>query len=381
MAGFAVVICGGGIAGIEGLLRLRRLAGDQLDMILLSPADYLVYRPLAVLEPFAAGAARRYSIEQIAADAGVQWVRDALAWVDRNERVVHTVGGQELPYDAVLLAVGGRELPSSAHTVVFTGRDAERTYGSVLAAVDVGDIGRLAFILPDGPTWPLPLYELALLTAQHARDGDRRLEIAFVTAEPRPLHAFGGDAGEAMTRLLKQAGVTLYTDSRGDIPGAGHLILQPSGLELYPDRIVTLPAITGPNIRGIPGFALDRFLHVDEFCRVRDTDGRIFAAGDATDLPVKQGGVGAQQADTAAAGIAHLAGAAEAPKPLRPVIRGMLLTGRDPLYLAAHLIAGRGWLAQILDNPPWPVDEKVVAEELGPYLDDLERSRPQPPAG
>ena len=84
---------------------------------------------------------------------------------------MHTVGGQELSYDAVLLAVGGRELPSSAHTVVFTGRDAERTYGSVLAAVDVGDIGRLAFILPDGPTWPLPLYELALLTAQHARDG------------------------------------------------------------------------------------------------------------------------------------------------------------------------------------------------------------------
>jgi sulfide:quinone oxidoreductase len=120
---------------------------------------------------------------------------------------------------------------------------------------------------------------------------------------------------------------------------------------------------------------------VDEFCRVRDTDGHIFAAGDATDLPVKQGGVGAQQADTAAAGIAHLAGAAEAPKPLRPVIRGMLLTGRDPLYLAAHLIAGRGWLAQILDKPPWPADEKVVAEELGPYLDDFERSRPQPPAG
>ena len=69
------------------------------------------------------------------------------------------------------------------------------------------------------------------------------------------------------------------------------------------------------------------------------------------------------------------------PKPLRPVIRGMLFTGRDPLYLAAHLIAGRGWLAQILDKPPWPVDKKVVAEELGPYLDDFERSRPQPPAG
>jgi hypothetical protein len=59
------------------------------------------------------------------------------------------------------------------------------------------------------------------------------------------------------------------------------------------------------------------------------------------------------RADTVAAGIAHLA--AEAPKPLRPVIRGMLLTGRDPLYLVAHLIVGRGWLAQIVDKPPWPL--------------------------
>jgi sulfide:quinone oxidoreductase len=381
MAGFAVVICGAGIAGIEGLLRLRRLAGDQIDVTLLSPADHLVYRPLAVLEPFAAGAVRRYPIQQIAADAGAHWLRDALAWVDRNQRVVHTISGRALAYDALLLALGGRELPSPEHTVVFTGREAERTYGSVLAAVDAGDIGNLAFILPDGPTWPLPLYELALLTAQRARDNDRPLEIAFVTAERRPLHAFGGDAGEVMAGLLQQAGVTLYSDSTGNIPGAGHLILQPSGLELYPDRIVTLPAITGPNIHGIPGFAVDRFLHVDEFCRVRDTDGRIFAAGDATDLPVKQGGVGAQQADTAAAGIAHLAGAAEAPEPLRPVIRGMLLTGRDPLYLAAHLIAGRGWMAQIFDQPPWSVDQKVVAEELSPYLDQFEPSGSQTPPG
>ena len=42
----------------------------------------------------------------------------------------------------------------------------------------------------------------------------------------------------------------------------------------------------------------------------------MFAAGDATDFPVKHGGLGAQQADTAAAGIAHLAGTGERPAPL-----------------------------------------------------------------
>ncbi len=34
---FHAVICGAGIAGIEGLLRMRRLAGDQVDITLLSP--------------------------------------------------------------------------------------------------------------------------------------------------------------------------------------------------------------------------------------------------------------------------------------------------------------------------------------------------------
>ena len=68
MADFRVVICGGGIAAVEGLLRLRRLAGDSLDIQLLAPADELVYRPLAVREPFAFGAPRRYPLRRIARD-------------------------------------------------------------------------------------------------------------------------------------------------------------------------------------------------------------------------------------------------------------------------------------------------------------------------
>jgi sulfide:quinone oxidoreductase len=137
---------------------------------------------------------------------------------------------------------------------------------------------------------------------------------------------------------------------------------------LGPDRIISLPTIGGPNVRGIRGFAVDRFLHVDEYCRVLDTGGRIYAAGDATDLPVKHGGLGAQQADTAAAGIAHLAGAGPTPERLRPRIEASLMTGESALYLSAYLIDGAGWRARIHDEPPWPAGQKVVAEELGPFL-------------
>jgi NADH dehydrogenase FAD-containing subunit len=118
------------------------------------------------------------------------------------------------------------------------------------------------------------------------------------------------------------------------------------------DQIVTLPRITGPNVRGVAGYAIDRFLHVDEHCRVTGAGGRIFAAGDATHLPVKHGGVGAQQADTAAAAIVHLAGLGPAPAPLHPVIRGVLQTGAQPLYLTAHLIAAQGARARVDRSAP-----------------------------
>ena len=98
----------------------------------------------------------------------------------------------------------------------------------------------------------------------------------------------------------------------------------------------------------------------------------MFAAGDATDLTVKQGGVGAQQADTAAAGIVHLAGLGDAPQPLHPQIRATLITGGAPVYVSAHLIAGQGWRTTLHEQPPWPPDEKVIAEELGPYLRSLD---------
>jgi hypothetical protein len=78
---------------------------------------------------------------------------------------------------------------------------------------------------------------------------------------------------------------------------------------------------------------------------VHDGNGRVFAAGDATDF--KFGGIGAQRADTAAAGIAHLAGVDERPPPLDPVIRGMPLTGNRPLYLAARIVAGLGWRSEV----------------------------------
>jgi sulfide:quinone oxidoreductase len=223
----------------------------------------------------------------------------------------------------------------------------------------------LAFVLPNEWVWPLPLYELALLTAHHARNINRSPELTVVTSEGRPLKAFGRAAGDAIVDLLHEAGVSLHCGVAAQVPAPG--VVAFAGTELRVDRVVTLPRISGRGIKGIAA-GTRWFVPIDERCVVPSTDGRVFAAGDVTEFPVKQGGIGAQQADTAAAGIAHLAGLGDRPPPLNPIIRGVLLTGARPLYVAARIVDGLGWQSEVYTEPPWPKQDKIVAEELGSYL-------------
>ncbi len=360
-----MLICGGGVAAVEGLLRLRRLAGDRVGVTLLCPDEDFHCRPLAVAEPFVGEHVRRYPLERVSSDAGAVWVRDRLARVLAEERTVVTDSGGEIAYDALLLAIGAREKPGFEHAFVFTDRDAGAGFREVIGRVDSGTVRRIAFVLPDGPAWPVALYELTLLTAAHARERGLDLQIDLVTPEGRPLRSFGEGGAVAIRGLLTDAGVALHAGASARVESPTVVAFGAARLEV--DLVVTVPRVTGPAIPGIPA-GPGWFIPIDDFCRVEDTDGHIFAAGDATAYPVKHGGLGTQQADTAAAGIAHLAGLGPRAAPFTPIIRAMLLTGNHPVYLSAYVVSGLGWRSQVYENPPWAPDEKVVAEELGPYL-------------
>jgi sulfide:quinone oxidoreductase len=193
------------------------------------------------------------------------------------------------------------------------------------------------------------------------------------TPEPKPLAVFGGDAGDVVSGLLREAGVSLYVSTTAFAPRPRRLLLLPAGVELAPDRIVAMPRIAGPGIRGLAGAGAHGFIPIDTHCAVPGTDGGVFAAGDATAFPIKHGGIGAQQADTAAAAIARLAGAGADPAPFRPELRGKLVTGGRPLYLSARLVDGRGFDSRVSESPQWPVDDKIVAAELGPYIAGVDR--------
>ena len=369
---FRVLICGGGIAAVEALLRLRRLTAEGLDITLLTPAEELRIRPLAVQEPFSRPGPRRYPLRRIAQRTSSTWVEDALEWIDPDAQTAHTSGGASLPFDALLLAVGGRTEVPYEHVTAFDDAHADDTYRGLVQDVEEGYTRSIALLLPPGPTWPLPVYELALMTAERARSmGLEGLPIDLITPEKTPLQAFGAAASEAVAELLGQSGVTVHPSSEAAVPASRRLIIHPSGQELERERIVAMPRVVGRTIRGVPSDP-DGFFPVDRHCRVQGLEPRVFAAGDAANYPIKHGGLGAQMADTAAAGIAALAGANVDVAPLRPVIHGVLYTGGQPLYLTTRLDDAGGAESEVTREEGWPAGEKVVAEELGPFLESLD---------
>ena len=360
-----VVIVGGGVAAIEGLLRLHRLVDGRAQITVVAPGEELVVRPLTVLEPFRVSSVRRYPLNHLLASAQARHVRDELVRVESDLGLIVTAGGQELPYDALLVAPGAGQSNPYPHATLFTDRNGGETFASVVTDLDAGRLHSLAFVIPNWPVWPLAIYELALLTAHRAHRSSASVQLTVVTAEPRPLKAFGAAAGSAIQKLLVDAGIDLHTGVTAEVPRPGHLVF--GDRELAADRVVTLPRLVGPGIAGLPA-GPDWFVPIDDYCRVPGTEGRVFAAGDITQSPIKHGGLGAQQADTAAAGIAHLLGAAPRPEPLTPTICGTLLTGDKPLYLSARVDGALGWTSEVHEHPPWPLGSKIVAAELGAYL-------------
>jgi sulfide:quinone oxidoreductase len=362
----AVVIAGGGVAALEAALALADLAPERTDVKVLAPNSEFVYRPLAVREPFAYGPTRTYPLRPIVQDAGAELIADRLAWVDPEGRVAHTEEGEDLRYDALLIATGALARSRYEHAMTIDDRRMDQTLHGLIQDIEGGYVHRLAFVIPGRMAWPFPIYELAIMSAARAFDGEVELEVTILTPEDRPLAIFGRAASEAVEAVLERSHIALVTSAYVEIPAPGQIVIKPGDRELSAERIVALPELYGQPIRGVPE-GEHGFLRVDPHGRLRGVDG-IYAAGDGVDFPIKYGGLAAQQADAAAESIAAVAGAAGTPEPFTPLLRGILLTDSKPLYLSARITGGQGFSSEVSETPSEPQQAKIASKYLAPYL-------------
>ena len=371
-----VLIAGCGVAGLETLLALRALAHGRLEVTVVAPELKFFNQAMSVDEPFRAQRGRGLRLDKTLADLGARWVRGELDSVRHEQRLVSTRDGERLAYDRLVLALGARPEQwvsrslfdrGGSHTLTYCGGRDSPDYRLLLHRVHEGRVNKLAFVKPAGPSWPLPLYDLALLTAADcAARGRSGVELSIVTPEEEPLGVFGRDASAAIRRLLAESGVMLHTASYGEPVRPGWLEICPGGRGFEVDRVVTEPRLVGPRLRGIPCDP-DGFVRVDAHGRLPGLD-RVFAAGDATSFPVKQGGLATQQADAVAEAIAASVGVGIEPRPFRPVLRGVLLTGGSPRYLRSDISGGAGDDSTISGRALWWPPNKLAGRYLGPYL-------------
>jgi sulfide:quinone oxidoreductase len=363
----SVLIAGGGVAGLEAVLALRELAGTRVAITLLSPEPEFAYRAPSVGESFSAGHGRRFPLDRIAEDLGFDLVHDGLAEVFVDEHSVRASAGAVHEYDALVIAMGARQRSAYPNAMTYAGDDASReALSGLLADLEGGYVKRIAFVVPHGPCWQLPLYELALMTAREAWDqGIDEMQITVVSPEDAPLAAFGINAAQSVVERLESEGIAFVGSTYPEVRERA-VILQPGGRRLEVDRVISLPALEGPRVAGVPADETG-FLPTDHYGRVTGA-ADVYAAGDGTDFPIKQGGLATQQADVVAGMIAATAGAPVEPAPFRPVLRGMLLTGGDKLFLR-HAVAGGdgGGQAEVSDESLWwPM--KIAGRYLSPYL-------------
>jgi sulfide:quinone oxidoreductase len=206
------------------------------------------------------------------------------------------------------------------------------------------------------------------------------VQITVYTPESAPLEIFGAAASQSLREDLEEAGVEVRTEAHVTATRDGRLVVDPGAEPLEGGRVVALPRAVG---RALPGVAHDTrgFIRCDGHGKIVGAS-TAWAAGDAIAFPVKQGGLAAQQADAVAEAIAARAGADVDPQPFRPVLRGVLLTGR-----------GQAWMRNVTNGDAaegesqrralfWP-PTKIAGRYLSPYLAERDEARalgeaPQP---
>jgi sulfide:quinone oxidoreductase len=371
-----VLIAGAGVAGLETMMALRALAGPRVEITVVAPTPEFVYRPLSVAEPFGVDSVRRYPLEKIASDFGATFVQDELAWVGVRGQHAFLRGGDELAYDALVMALGAHPYPAWTNVPTFRGPQDVAMVRALVSDVERGEVSSLAFVVPTGTTWAFPLYELALLMATRAKDAGVDVELAIFTPEREPLAVFGRDASAEVSDLLAAAGVRFESNSSLEVTADGALLMPGVETPLQFERILASPRLEGPAPRGLPCDD-DGFIPIDPHGLVHNVE-HVYAAGDGTTFPVKQGGIATQQADAVAEVIAKRAGARVDPRPLRPVLRGYLLANGSSRFLRAELHHRDGAISEASESTMWWPAGKIAGTHLAPYLAAIDAGAGQP---
>lgn len=363
-----ILIAGSGPGALEATLALSQSEHLTADISLISPQIEFVYRPNIVMEPFGVVNIARYSVGEIIRHPGVQQWQGVIERVDPAAGKAWSPEGDEFEFDAMIVATGTTpraDLPAPAITVGTPGSMDELK--RVVAEIDAGEIRNVVFTKPASASYGLPMYELALMAADRVlKQSEQQIAVAVVTPESAPLEIFGAENSLQVAHLCSELGVLVRT-SNSVAAFDGSTLTLAGGEEVAVDRLVALPLLEPVVPEGVPA-GPNGFVEVDEHQLVAGTE-NIYAVGDITDFPLKQGGLASEAADAAAEAIEARHGSRESATAFSGETAGILLTTQTRLMMRAR-IGEDGSQSLPVEQPTGPV-QKIASRLLAQRLEEL----------
>lgn len=314
-----ILIIGGGTGGTLTANRLRKLYGDDAEIVVIDRDDRHVYQPGLLFVPFGLadpGALVRSRVAQL--HKGIDFRVGEVERVDTAAQRVHLADGDERSYDVLVIASGAVLLPEETEGLsgprwnerIFTFYEIESAT-RLRDALQRFDRGHLVVNPVDMPIkCPVAPLEFCFLADWFLRERGVRdaVDLTYVTpldgAFTKPV------ASEHLAGLLAAKDIALECEfATGEVDGPGGRLVSWDEREVPFDLLVTIPLHGGPPfVSRSPGLGDDLgFVLADRHTLQAQAAPNVFAIGDATNLPTsKAGSVTHFEADTLVENIRRL---------------------------------------------------------------------------
>jgi sulfide:quinone oxidoreductase len=310
-----VAVIGGGTGGtivsnkLASMLR-EDLASGRVEIHLFTESSQHVFQPANLDIAFRGAEPRRFVRDQRGLlNSKVVLHAEGVKLINAHDRVI-IYNGDKFEYDYLVLSTGSRAVPSGvgglseASYNFHTGQEDSAKTWEALKRFERGRIVILINIPHKCPPSPV---EAALLVDELMRKrGIReRVEISYATPYPRayPTHSIA----EVVEPIFEKQGIELVTFFNTDqVDPQRRSVYSLEGEELSYDLLITVPPHRGAEVIMASGLGDEEgWIQTDKgTLRVKGLD-RVYAIGDATNIPISKSGVVAHlQAEVAAMNIA-----------------------------------------------------------------------------